>query len=57
MRDGRQEDYDVQLAGRTIGSGLDYEACHAGTLAEIANCSEDHLARVVRDAVDTGAGV
>ena len=45
------------LAGRTIASGLYEDACHAGTLAEIANCSEGHLTRLVRDAADTGAGV
>ena len=45
------------LAGRTIASGLYCDACHAGTLAEIAKCSEGHLARLVRDAADTGAGV
>lgn len=45
------------LAGRTLASGLDEEACHAGTLAEVANCSTDHLARLVREAADAGAGV
>ena len=45
------------LAGRTIASGADRASCHAGTLAEIANCSEDHLANLVRDAAATGAGV